>query len=99
MRVAIIHFPFWKRLTLPAWSFIGYWIGLQLFSLAWGSSHTDGVAYAVHVGGFALGLFAAAVWKTSYPMAEELLLDFLRTSFISSEPVAPPSTVRIEPTF
>jgi membrane associated rhomboid family serine protease len=99
MRIAIIYFPIWKRLTLPAWAFIGYWIGLQLLSLALNNSHVDGVAYAVHVGGFALGLFGAAVWKTSYPMAEELLLDFLRTSFKSNNPIAARTTERVEPTF
>jgi membrane associated rhomboid family serine protease len=99
MRTVIMYLPFWKRITLPAWAFLGYWIGLQLFSLAWGSGQLDGVAYAVHVGGFALGVFGAAVWKTSYPMAEELLLEFVRTSFISCEPTPPRSTDRIEPTF
>ncbi len=70
---------FWKRFTVPAWVFLPYWGGLQLVSLALGSQ--DGVAYAVHAGSFAAGAFAAIVWKTSYPFADERLAIFTATSF------------------
>lgn len=69
----------WKRFTLPAWAFLGYWGGLQFFSVVLGSQ--DGVAYAVHVGSFVAGVIAAIIWKTSYPLAEEQLTEFTKTSF------------------
>jgi membrane associated rhomboid family serine protease len=81
MQTVVVYLPFWKRITLPAWVFLGYWIGLQTLSLALGSGEADGVAYAVHVGAFALGVLGAVIWKTSYPMAEENLEAFVRSSF------------------
>jgi membrane associated rhomboid family serine protease len=70
---------FWKRLTVPAWVFLPYWGGLQLISLVLGSQ--DGIAYAVHAGSFAAGAIAAIIWKTTYPFAEEKLMNFIETSF------------------
>jgi membrane associated rhomboid family serine protease len=70
-----------SALEAPAWAFLGFWIGLQLLSLARGAGEADGVAYAVHVGSFAAGLLSAAIWKTTYPMAEEHLIDFVSASF------------------
>jgi membrane associated rhomboid family serine protease len=61
----------WKRFSLPAWVFLFYWIGSQVFSLVLGTQ--DGVAYAVHIGSFMAGAIAAVIWKTSYPFAEEHL--------------------------
>jgi len=69
----------WKRFTLPAWAFLGYWGVLQLFSTLEGSQ--DGVAYAVHAGSFIAGAVAAMAWKTSYPYAEERLLQFTTQTF------------------
>lgn len=62
---------FFKRFTVPAWAFLPYWIVLQATSMAFGGD--DGVAYAVHVGSFALGLIGAIVWKTSYVGADDAL--------------------------
>jgi len=80
-RIRMIAFAgfFWKRFTLPAWAFLFYWIGLQVFSLAMSSQ--DGVAYAVHAGSFVAGMLGAIVWKTSYPFAEEKLAAFASTAF------------------
>jgi membrane associated rhomboid family serine protease len=61
----------WKRFSLPAWAFLFYWIGSQIFWLADGSD--DAVAYGVHVGSFIAGALGGIVWKTSYPSAEEIL--------------------------
>ena len=69
----------WKRFTLPAWAFLGYWGVLQLFSTLEGSQ--DGVAYAVHAGSFIAGAVAAMAWKTSYTYAEERLLKFTAQTF------------------
>lgn len=82
MRTLILHLPLWKRITLPAWAFLVYWGGLQLVSLVLGSGQADGVAYAVHVGAFAFGMVGAAIWKTSYPDAEEDLELFVRASIV-----------------
>ena len=81
MRTLILYLPFWKRIALPAWAFLGYWGGLQVVSLALGMGEADGIAYAVHVGAFALGMMVAVIWKTSYPAAEEELEAFVDTSF------------------
>jgi membrane associated rhomboid family serine protease len=47
----------WKRFTLPAWAFLGYWGVLQMFAILTGSR--DGVAYAVHAGSFIAGVVCA----------------------------------------
>lgn len=77
-RISLIAFfgSFWKRLTVPAWVFLPYWIGLQLISIIHGSQ--DGVAYAAHAGSFAAGAISAVIWKTSYFGAEEKLAAFTR---------------------
>lgn len=72
---------FFKRFSIPAWGFLFYWGGLQLLSLIFGAGSEDNVAYAVHVGGFILGVMAAMIWKVSYPFAEEKLAGFTETSF------------------
>ena len=86
MRTLILYLPFWKRIALPAWAFLGYWGGLQVVSLALGMGEADGIAYAVHVGAFALGMMVAVIWKTSYPAAEEELEAFVDTSFAVTAP-------------
>jgi membrane associated rhomboid family serine protease len=73
----------YKRVRLPAWTFLFYWSGLQLFSVAIGSGEGDNVAYAVHVGGFMLGVLGAMIWKVSYPFAEERLEEFTASAFQS----------------
>lgn len=83
MRVAIVWLPLWKRVTMPAWGFMGVWIALQFLSLASDRGQTDSVAYAVHVGSFAAGLLGAAIWKTSVPLAEERLVEFVRRSVVT----------------
>ncbi len=79
IRFLIIFGIFFKRITLPAWLFLPYWIGLQLISLVMGSD--DGVAYGVHVGSFFAGLLAAMVWKVAYYGAEDQLNEFKDRSF------------------
>jgi membrane associated rhomboid family serine protease len=69
------------RFSLPAWTFLFYWCGLQLISLAISPESADGVAYAVHAGGFVTGVMGAIIWKVSYPLADERLQQFVRTSF------------------
>ncbi|MGO4735817.1 rhomboid family intramembrane serine protease [Bosea sp. 2KB_26] len=88
MRTIIVYLPFWKRIAVPAWAFLGYWAGLQVASLALGMGEDDGTAYAVHVGALALGMMIAAIWKTSYPAAEEELEAFVDTSFAAAPPPA-----------
>jgi membrane associated rhomboid family serine protease len=79
IRMIVFFGWLWKRFTLPAWVFLGYWGVLQLFSTLEGSQ--DGVAYAVHAGSFIAGAVAAMAWKTSYPYAEERLLEFTTQTF------------------
>lgn len=77
MRIIVYLGIAYKRFSLPAWTFLLYWSGLQLISLAVGESASDGVAYGVHVGGFMIGAIAAVMWKVSFPFAEERLLAFI----------------------
>jgi membrane associated rhomboid family serine protease len=70
-----------KRFEVPAWTFLFYWGGLQMLSLALGSGTVDSVAYAVHVGGLAAGILSAMIWKVSYPSADERLGDFVQAEF------------------
>jgi membrane associated rhomboid family serine protease len=70
-----------KRFQTPAWMFLVYWSVLQLLSLLVGSGTNDQVAFAVHVGGFAIGVLIAMYWKVSYPFAEERLSAFMISSF------------------
>ena len=72
-----------KRFQVPAWLFLFYWGGLQIFSLLLDPDMRDSVAYAVHVGGFAVGALGAMIWKVSYPFAEERLSEFIQTAFIA----------------
>jgi len=55
--VLIVFFTFW---WIPAWVFLGYWFVIQFVATtvtASGATHqTGGVAFAAHVGGFAVGL-------------------------------------------
>jgi hypothetical protein len=81
MRTLIFFGIGYKRVNMPAWSFLLYWISLQLMSLAFGSGAADNVAYAVHVGGFIVGVMGAMIWKVSYPFAEERLAHFTATAF------------------
>lgn len=73
----------YKRVRLPAWTFLFFWSGLQLLSVGIGSGADDNVAYAVHVGGFMLGILGAMIWKVSYPFAEERLEEFTASAFQS----------------
>lgn len=73
-----------KRFEVPAWLFLAYWGGLQLLSLLLGPGANDNVAYAVHVGGFAIGVIGAMIWKVSIPYAEETLLAFKRDLVIKA---------------
>lgn len=86
MRMIVLWLPFWKRFTVPAWLFLVYWIGLQLLSFVTGGGQSDGVAYAVHIGGFAAGVLGAVIWKTMVPSAEERLIEFTDTSF-AAQPI------------
>ncbi len=81
IRLIVFFGWFWRRFTLPAWAFLGFWGGLQVLSTIFGAQ--DGVAYAVHAGSFVVGVMLAIVWKTSYPFAEERLNSFTLASFSS----------------
>ena len=77
--VVLIFWAFFKRVTIPAWLFLPYWIATQLLSLALGGD--NGIAYGVHVGSFFAGLIAAMMWKVAYDDAEDKLSQFTERSF------------------
>jgi membrane associated rhomboid family serine protease len=52
--VIFILFIFFKIFPLPAWTVLGFWILIQIYSGA--TAQNDGVAYWEHIGGFACGL-------------------------------------------
>jgi membrane associated rhomboid family serine protease len=56
---------------IPAFLFLGVWIGLQLLSGGGGLTHPDqggGVAYFAHVGGFAFGVLTVHAFKKRRPL-------------------------------
>jgi membrane associated rhomboid family serine protease len=55
--------PFLRRPYLRAWLFALVWLLLQLWDLISVGENTSGVAYATHLGGFAIGLIAGLTWK------------------------------------
>jgi len=60
--VIFIFIIFFKIFPLPAWSVLGFWIVLQVYSGATGQN--DGVAYWEHIGGFAGGLLLSVpLWR------------------------------------
>ena len=71
--VIIIFIIFFKIFPLPAWTVLGFWIVLQIYSGATGQN--DGVAYWEHIGGFAGGLLLSVpLWrrqKAAPPPPEE----------------------------
>ena len=89
MRMVLFLGIFFKRFQVPAWAFLLYWSALQSLSLMFGSGGDDNVAYAVHVGGFAVGILSAMVWKVSYPFAEERLSEFVQMAFRSAGDAIP----------
>ena len=52
--VVIIFVIFFKVFPLPAWTVLGFWIVVQVYSGA--TEQSDGVAYWEHIGGFVGGL-------------------------------------------
>ncbi len=60
--VIFIFIIFFKIFPLPAWSVLGFWIVLQIYSGTTGQN--DGVAYWEHIGGFAGGmLLTVPLWR------------------------------------
>jgi membrane associated rhomboid family serine protease len=84
MKMIFIAGYVFKRFKLPAWTFLFYFAGLQLLSLAFGAGNEDHVAYGVHIGGFMIGVMAAMIWKVSSPDAERNLTKFTGEAFTSS---------------
>jgi membrane associated rhomboid family serine protease len=79
IRFLLIFFILFKRITVPAWFFLPYWITIQMISII--SGDNDGVAYGVHAGSFFAGLIAAMIWKVSYYEADDRLSEFKERSF------------------
>ena len=48
-------FVFFKRFTLPAWTMLAVWFGLQVFGGFGADTSQGGVAYWAHAGGFVAG--------------------------------------------
>lgn len=60
--ILFIFVIFFKIFPLPAWSVLGFWIFLQIYSGATGQN--DGVAYWEHIGGFIGGmLLCVPMWR------------------------------------
>jgi membrane associated rhomboid family serine protease len=47
-------------IKLPAWTYLGFWMGLQFFYAARGE---PGVAWWAHIGGFAVGALVGAAYR------------------------------------
>jgi membrane associated rhomboid family serine protease len=79
---ARVRILFWLAVPLGiwtprAWLVLSAWIALQLFSVLTGEGEVSGVAYAVHVGGFVVGLVAAIIWKVQSIGGEEKLTAYI----------------------
>ena len=55
--------PFLRFPWIRAWLFAAIWLALQLADAFSVGEAESGVAYATHLGGFAIGLVAGAAWK------------------------------------
>lgn len=79
---ARVRILFWLAVPLGiwaprAWLPLSVWIALQLHSVLTGEGEVSGVAYAVHVGGFVVGLVAAIIWKVQSIGGEEQLTAYI----------------------
>jgi hypothetical protein len=55
-------------LYAPAWSFLIWWVGSQVFSVIFESPHGGGgVAYMEHIGGFICGTLAGLIARRLTP--------------------------------
>lgn len=61
-KVLILAFN-WFPIRLPVWLVLGFWIGLQVWSLAGSGSDGGGVAWLAHIGGLAAGAALLPVMK------------------------------------
>lgn len=79
---ARVRILFWLAVPLgiwapTAWLALSVWMALQLLSVLTGEGEVSGVAYAVHVGGFVVGLVAAIIWKVQSIGGEEQLTAYI----------------------
>lgn len=63
VRTLIILFPFIRTVRLPAFFFLIVWIGLQVLSQAFSWGLESGIAFAAHIGGFAVGALLLSMLK------------------------------------
>ena len=60
----------WTTIELPAIIVLGFWIVLQVinqYTTSFGSSHSGGVAYMAHIGGFLAGVVLSFIFRNRQP--------------------------------
>lgn len=69
---------FIKIFRIPAFLFLGFWIGQQLFSayVEFGQETIGGVAWYAHIGGFAFGLITGTYFRWVYPKLNHVGLGY-----------------------
>ena len=77
--VLVIFVIFFKVFPLPAWSVLGFWILLQVYSGTTGQD--DSVAYWEHIGGFVGGmLLCVPLWRRRKAAPPDLSLEVVRSN-------------------
>ena len=69
--VFLLFFITW--IVLPAWLWIGIWIGLQLLSQVGSVAGNTGVAYMAHIGGFVAGMLLLLALRPRRPRSTPAL--------------------------
>jgi|694.fasta_scaffold00566_37 membrane associated rhomboid family serine protease len=73
---------FIKIFRIPAFLFLGFWIGQQLFSAyaEFGQETIGGVAWYAHIGGFVFGIVAGVYFRWVYPKMKHVGLEYYPTN-------------------
>jgi membrane associated rhomboid family serine protease len=68
-RIKMLIFFFWRS-SIPAFLFLGFWIGQQFFngmgSIAQTEETGGGIAWWAHIGGFVFGVVAGLYYRSQY---------------------------------
>ncbi len=67
MRTLVPIYIFIRIIDIPAYLFLLFWIGMQLYLQVIAPTGTGGVAYMAHIGGFVAGLVLILLFQQRHP--------------------------------
>ena len=68
IKTLVVFFYFFRIMPIPAWVFLGIWIGMQFLGLgAAATGDGGGIAYAAHLGGLFAGLGLVFLFRKTKP--------------------------------